>query len=398
MCLATDKRYMEESSKKRLNRAQKVSALIRLYATKHLCKEPQRNSEYTGYLWVNEILEGHPVRCYEMFRMEPHMFHQLCNELTWYGLKDTRRMRVQEMVAIFLNTIGHGLGNRMAQERFQHSGETIHRHFHEVLMACSKLAMEYIKPQDRSFHHVSNKIENDKRYWPFFKNAIGAIDGTHIPCVVPASEKSKYIGRKGISTQNVMAVCDWDMCFTFVLAGWEGTAHDARIFQHTLTTRSMNFPHPPSGKYYLVDAGYPTPNGYLGPYRRERYHLPDFRRSTGFANNNEIFNYFYSSLRCTIERTFGVWKKRFAILRNMPSYDYDIQVQIVVASMAIHNFIKRRSNSDADFMRHEREDQQDYEDQEDHGVDEYSFMTSFSSSMISICDIIRDQLVYDHLH
>ena len=31
------------------------------------------------------------------------------------------------------------------------------------------------------------------------------------------------------------------------------------------------------GKYYLVDAGYPQMDGYLGPYKGERYHLPDFR-------------------------------------------------------------------------------------------------------------------------
>ena len=32
------------------------------------------------------------------------------------------------------------------------------------------------------------------------------------------------------------------------------------------------------GKYYLVDAGYPQMKGYLGPYKGERYHLPDFQR------------------------------------------------------------------------------------------------------------------------
>ncbi|XP_054780804.1 uncharacterized protein LOC129288314 [Prosopis cineraria] len=77
-----------------------------------------------------------------------------------------------------------------------------------------------------------------------------------------------------------MAVCDWDMCFTFVIAGWEGTAHDARVFDNAISTPSMHFPHPPPGKYYLVDSGYPTLNGYLGPYRCECYHLPDFRRNS----------------------------------------------------------------------------------------------------------------------
>ncbi|KAI9117612.1 hypothetical protein K1719_011778 [Acacia pycnantha] len=55
------------------------------------------------------------------------------------------------------------------------------------------------------------------------------------------------------------------------LQGWEGTAHDARVFRNAIETPTMNFPHPPKGKYYLVDAGYLTPVGYIGPYKqRER--------------------------------------------------------------------------------------------------------------------------------
>ena len=67
-----------------------------------------------------------------------------------------------------------------------------------------------------------------------------------------------------------------------------------------------------------MDVGYPTPMGYLGPYICERYHLPDFRRKFGYANDDEVFNFYHSSLRCTIERAFGVWNNRFAILRHMP--------------------------------------------------------------------------------
>ena len=29
-------------------------------------------------------------------------------------------------------------------------------------------------------------------------------------------------------------------------------------------------------KYYLVDIGYSHMKGYMRPYKRERYHLPDF--------------------------------------------------------------------------------------------------------------------------
>lgn len=75
--------------------------------------------------------------------------------------------------------------------------------------------------------------------------------------------------------------------------------------------------------YYLMDSNYPTPIECIGPYRCERYHLPDFRCLSGFENHNEVFNYYDSSLKCTIERYFGVWKHRFAILRGMPKFKYE---------------------------------------------------------------------------
>ncbi|KAK8585330.1 hypothetical protein V6N13_076204 [Hibiscus sabdariffa] len=113
-----------------------VTALVGQYTAKQLCKVPRRTSEQTGHAWVQEILQGHPIRCYEMFRMEKHIFHMLCTELVESGLKVTTRMGIEEMVAMFLNMDGHAQGNRMIQERFQHSGETVSRHLHKVLIAC----------------------------------------------------------------------------------------------------------------------------------------------------------------------------------------------------------------------------------------------------------------------
>ncbi|KAF7807136.1 putative harbinger transposase-derived nuclease domain-containing protein [Senna tora] len=85
------------------------------------------------------------------------------------------------------------------------------------LEACSKLAMTIIKPKDPSFSNVHPKLRNDDRYWPYFKDCIGAIDGTHVPCIVPSQEQIKYIG----------------------------TAHDARIFNQAIRRHDLNFPHPP---------------------------------------------------------------------------------------------------------------------------------------------------------
>ena len=65
--------------------------------------------------------------------------------------------------------------------------------------------------------------------------------------VVPTEKSIPYFGRKGYPTQNVMAACDFDMLFTFVLPGREGAAHDTSIFLDTIRKQSNNFPHPPPG-------------------------------------------------------------------------------------------------------------------------------------------------------
>ena len=80
---------------------------------------------------------------------------------------------------------------------------------------------------------------------------MGAIDETHISAWVPSQLQIPYRGRKSVCTQNVMVVCDFDTCFTFVNAGWEGTAHDSKILLHCVRNRVLNFPHAPRGKQLL---------------------------------------------------------------------------------------------------------------------------------------------------
>lgn len=52
---------------------------------------------------------------------------------------------------------------------------------------------------------------------------------------VPRAEAARYRGRKDFPTQNVFAACDFNMKFTYVLAGWEGTTFDSRILKDALS-------------------------------------------------------------------------------------------------------------------------------------------------------------------
>ncbi|KAK1618310.1 hypothetical protein QYE76_023827, partial [Lolium multiflorum] len=63
--------------------------------------------------------------------------------------------------------------------------------------------------------------------------------------VMYADEIVNHVGRPGYPTQNIMAVCDFDMRFTSVVAGWPGSAHDTRIFKDTLVKYATKFAHPP---------------------------------------------------------------------------------------------------------------------------------------------------------
>ncbi|XP_059310009.1 uncharacterized protein LOC132061169 [Lycium ferocissimum] len=270
---------------------------------------------------------------------------------------EKERMALCHITGIFLMTCAHGAGNRMIQDIFQHSGETVHIHFHSVLKAVCKLARDIIRPHPNYSDGCDAHTPCKQRYPPFFKDCIGGIDGTHIKARLPQGQEIPFIGRKGYLTQNVLVVVDFNMCFTCAWARWEGAGHDSRIYGEALHRQELNFPHPRGNKYYLVRAGYSHMNGYMAPYKGNnvRYHLAEFRRGATRQLREprgriEKFNYLHSSCRNVIERTFGVWKARWSILRDMPYYHIDTQRDIVLATMAIHNYIRKKCNVDDAFQ------------------------------------------------
>ena len=60
----------------------------------------------------------------------------------------------------------------------------------------------------------------------------------------------QHVGRHGYPTQNMLTICDFDMRFTFVVAGWPRSIHDIRVFNDALRKYGSIFPHPPPGMLY----------------------------------------------------------------------------------------------------------------------------------------------------
>lgn len=151
----------------------------------------------------------------------------------------------------------------------------VNRIFHRLLgMLTSTLFYNrYIKLPSHT--QLPYEITSNPKLFPFFRDCLGAIDGSHVDAFVPDNMLARYRDRKGRISQNILAACTFDMRFSYVLAGWEGSASNSRIFDDA---RRHGFAIPP-GKTYLADAGFPLCDVLLVPYRGVRYHLQEWGRA-----------------------------------------------------------------------------------------------------------------------
>ncbi|KAL8484114.1 hypothetical protein ACS0TY_026708 [Phlomoides rotata] len=180
--------------------------------------------------------------------------------------------------------------------------------------------------------------------WKYFKGCLGALDGTYIPIKVLATDMSCYRNRKGIISVNVLAVCDRNMNYIYVLFGWEGSATDSRVLRDAVTrTHGLKVP---TGNYYLVNGGYTNGNGFLSPYRGFRYHLREWDTHHRPQNYQECFNIKHVKARNVIERSFGILKARWGILRSSSYYPIKTQNCIIFGCCLLHNFIRTTMNVD----------------------------------------------------
>jgi hypothetical protein len=193
---------------------------------------------------------------------------------------------------------------------------------------------------------LSESITKNPKCAIYFTDCIGALDGTHIDVHLGEGDQPKYRNRKGHVSQNVLAACDFDMQFSYVLAGWEGSAHDGTVLRDA--QYNHGFKTPP-GKYWLGDAGYSNGETVLVPYRQTRYHLKEQRLAGKKPENSkELFNLRHASLRNVIERIFGVLKRKYQILRTPSEYSIDTQTRIILACTGLHNWVRSEEGIMAD--------------------------------------------------
>jgi len=155
-----------------------------LHIDKHLNRAEYRQPAMTGLEWVQRKL-GDSKACFSMFRMSPPMFHTLHDLLVQsYGMKSSAKSTSVEALGMFLWMLGAPQSFRQAEDRFERSLGTVSNMLNKVLKCMVKLAADIIKPLDPQFRTMHPRLRNP-RFYPYFKDCIGGIDGTHVPCVVP---------------------------------------------------------------------------------------------------------------------------------------------------------------------------------------------------------------------
>ncbi|KAK5770352.1 hypothetical protein PVK06_046502 [Gossypium arboreum] len=141
-----------------------VLSNVLLHHETYFTKQPCMDSNYTGQMWVDEVLNGHDGRCMNSFRMPKNIFHNLLHDLqTNYGLKHGNVSAMEEL-ALSLYILGNRESNSNAVERFQLSGETVSRIFTDMLHIFARIGINTIKPTEGQFEEVPNHIRHDTRY------------------------------------------------------------------------------------------------------------------------------------------------------------------------------------------------------------------------------------------
>lgn len=283
---------------------------------------------------VKDLYDGSAQRFQDLFRMEHDAFDSLCAWLCRNTkLHASRRRSVRQKVMIFLYICAQAESQRGTAYFFKISQSSVSSTFKEVLRAMMKLNTEFVTlPED---NYVAGEVELEDKSKEF-SGCIGAIDGTHVAAHLPVRAQARFFNRKSVVTQNVFAAVRFDMRFSFILAGAEGSVNDATLYR---LSANQGFSIP-DGRFYLGDAGFGLTKGVLVPYASTRYHLREFEDGNRPRDAQELYNLRHASLRSVVERAFGALKRKFKILRENPAeYEFKDQIRIIYALTALWNFI-----------------------------------------------------------
>ena len=148
----------------------------------------------------------------ENFRMSRSTFMELCEGLRPLLTRKSTRMRgpisVETQMALTLYYLSDEGRYRKVANAFGISRSSV---FITVRRVCTAIS-EYLGP---IYVHLPTcerevlELVSQFHVYHGFSQCMGAVDGTHMPIKEPTENASDYINRKGYTSINVQATCDY---------------------------------------------------------------------------------------------------------------------------------------------------------------------------------------------
>lgn len=193
----------------------------------------------------------------------------------------------------------------------------------KVSAAIAELRPHFISMPNT--HQDRNRIKSEFFNISSFPNVIGCIDCTHIKIQSPGGSRAElYRNRKGYFSLNVQVICDANLKIMDVICRWPGSVHDTTIINDSHIR--ADFESGVYGSDYLLgDSGYPCRAYLLTPFLRPS------------TPSEEAYNQAHIKTRNTVERCFGVLKRRFPCLSMGLRVKLPTSMNIIVACCVLHN-------------------------------------------------------------
>lgn len=134
-----------------------------------------------------------------------------------------------------------------------------------------------------------------------------------------------FRNRKGFFSINVQTVCDPNLKILDIVARWPGSTHDSTIFNNSALRARFENGRVNDGSLLVADSGYQNRNYILTPLLQVN------------TPQENLYNESIIRTRNCVERSYGVWKRRFPILALGIRFGLEKTQCVIVATAVLHN-------------------------------------------------------------
>lgn len=191
------------------------------------------------------------------------------------------------------------------------------------------IALARFRPKFINMPSNANEISDLQNRFYFkakFPRCIGAIDCTHIKISSPGGEDAEnYRNRKNFFSINAQTISDDKLMIRDIVARWPGSSHDSTIFFNSSIFRRLESKEFGNG-LIVGDGGYAVKNYLITPL------LNPVTRAENLFQESQI------RTRNVVERSYGVWKRRFPVLSLGIRLNISkVEEIIIIATAVLHN-------------------------------------------------------------